>query len=133
MNQLTEEIINQPAKEEYSFNFGGGIFGDYAPGQKTHLYELVATKLSPDEVLLELNKPENSLKQIEFKVNINETLEEAARRVLKDTFGLEEVFNFEHRFSNSNLTLVYVKAMCRNSGLNGRKLGGLNLYWYESN
>lgn len=131
MSQLTEETINQPAKEEYSFSFGGGIFGDYAPGQEIHMYELIGTKMSSDEVLMDLKMPENLLRQIEYKVKINETLEEAIKRVLKDTFGLEEVFDFEHKFSKSNLTLVYVRAICRNSSLNGRKLGDLNLYWYQ--
>ena len=131
MNQLNEEMINHPAKEEYSFNFGGGIFGDYAAGQNTHMYELVTTQMSPNEMLMKLDMPENSLKQIEYKVNINDTLEEAVRRVLKETFGLEEIFNFEHKFSKSNPSLVYIRAVCRNSALNGRKLGDLNLYWYQ--
>ena len=128
---LSEEIIENPAKREYRFSFAGGIFGDYAPGQNTHMYLMLGTKVESDELLKALEMPQNELKTKIFKVLVGETLETAVKRILKDEFGLEELFKIEHRFSKDDPWLVYVRAVCRNTAFKSKKYGDLNLYWYQ--
>jgi len=128
---LSEEIIENPAKNEYLFSFGGGIFGDYAPEQKVHSYLLLGATATPEEVLKNLEMSKNYLSGITFKVKIGETLEEAVKMVLKDSFGLNELYRLEFKISGSEDNLVYVRAICRNTPLEGKKFGDLNLYWYQ--
>jgi hypothetical protein len=128
---MEDIMVNSPASAEYTFSFGGGILGDYAPGQQRHLYTLLGTNKTPNEVLAGLEMPENLLKQVEFKVMVGERLKEAVLRVLKEELGLEDIFSFEYRFSKKRQDLVYVRVVCRNSDLNGRTFRGLYLYWYQ--
>ncbi|MBU3935438.1 hypothetical protein KJ909_02070, partial [Patescibacteria group bacterium] len=44
--------------------------------------------------------------------------------------GLEELFKYEYRLSESNPVLVNIRVICKNTALNGRKFKEMNLYWY---